>query len=116
MTTNPLQTPASQDPSPAPANPFAGMPALDVTIADVVVALVTFGASLAVLWCGMSAIVPFPVALLLHLGVVGIAATYLGICLRRGGELTSPVLLLVATAVSGRVGAAGCVFTALALW
>jgi hypothetical protein len=91
-------------------------PGLRVSCADVLVALLSFGASLAVLAYGMSTSAHFPIFLFLHLAVLVLPLLLWIIRARNGGELTFPVLLTVATAVSGPVGALGCAIMALALW
>jgi hypothetical protein len=92
-----------------------GEPALDVRPADVLVALTTSAASLAVLVYGMSAIASAPIFIVLHLAVLVVPAAFLRMRMREGGELTVPVLLLVATFAAGPVGALGCALMALAL-
>jgi len=89
---------------------------LAVAGSDVLVALLTFAASAAVLAYGLSAVASLPVVVLAHLGVLIIPAVLLRRRVRTGGELTIPVLLLLATFVSGPVGALGCAVMALALW
>jgi hypothetical protein len=89
---------------------------LDVGPADVLVALMTSALSLAVLAYGMSAIASAPVFIVLHLAVLVVPAIFLRGRMRRGGELTVPVLLLIATFAAGPVGALGCAVMALTLW
>jgi hypothetical protein len=89
---------------------------LDVGVTDALVALITFGASLAVLVYGSSAIASVAIVVLLHLTVLIVPAVFLRIRARNNGELTVPVLLLVATFATGPVGALGCALMALALW
>jgi hypothetical protein len=89
---------------------------LDLGFADVAIALGTFAGSSGVLWFGESGLISFPSALALHLAVLIIPGTFLVHRMRAGGELTVPVLLTVATAVSGPIGAGGCVFLAFSLW
>src|SRR5262245_34403235 len=91
-------------------------PGLQVGFADVLVALLSFGLSLAVLASGMSAIAQFPIFLLLHLAVVVVPVLLWMIRARKNSELTFPVLLTLATFVSGPVGAFGCAIMALTLW
>jgi HEAT repeat protein len=93
-----------------------GEPGLDVGPADVLVALVTSAMSLAVLVYGMSAVASAPVFIAAHLAVLVVPAIFLRMRIRRGGELTVPVLLLVATFAAGPVGALGCAIMALTLW
>jgi hypothetical protein len=89
---------------------------LGVGPADVLVALLTAAMSLAVLVYGMSAIASAPIFIALHLAVLVMPAAFLRMRMRDDGELTVPVLLLVATFAAGPVGAAGCAVMALALW
>jgi hypothetical protein len=88
---------------------------LDVGPADVLVALLTSAMSLAVLAYGMSAIASAPIFIVLHLAVLVVPAIFLRMRMR-GGELTVPILLLIATFAAGPVGALGCAFMALTLW
>ena len=91
--------------------------ALDVHLADVLVALVTFVASLAVLVYGMSAQAWLPVFLLLHLAVLSNPDGLLLIArARRNEDLTVPALLLIVTCATGPIGAIGCAAMALSLW
>jgi HEAT repeat protein len=96
--------------------PRRGEQELGVDPADVLVALLTSALSLAVLVYGMSAIASVPIFIALHLAVLVVPAIFLRMRLRDGGELTVPVLLLVATFAAGPVGALGCAAMALALW
>jgi hypothetical protein len=89
---------------------------LDASARDVLVALVTFVASLAVLGYGLSAIAVFPIFLAAHLAAVGIPATYLVLRMRGHRDLTVPGVLVVATFASGPVGALGCAIMAMGLW
>lgn len=89
---------------------------LDVRLADVLVALATFAASLAVLVYGMSAIAGLPIFLLLHVAVLVIPTAWLAVRARQGGDLTMPALLLIASFATGPVGAIGCAIMALPLW
>jgi hypothetical protein len=81
-----------------------------------VVALVTtiFGA--AVLWNSMDGTISLTTALMLGLAVMIIPAVLLVYQARRGGDLTIPVLLMVATVAGGPIGAAGCTLLALGFW
>lgn len=101
---------------PEPAVPPLGEAGLDVGPTEVLLALATAVLSLAVLVYGMSAIASAPIFILLHLAVLIVPAVFLRRRMRRGGELTVPVLLLVATFAAGPVGALGCAAMALALW
>ena len=89
---------------------------LEVGGTDMLIALITFAASLAVLGYGMSAIASTPIFILLHLAVLVVPAVFLRMRVRNHGELTAPLLLLVATFAAGPVGALGCAVMALALW
>jgi hypothetical protein len=89
---------------------------LEVGLADVLLALLTFAGSLGVLAYGLSAIANLAIFLGLHLAVLIIPAVFLRVRAREDGELTVPVLLLVATFAAGPVGALGCAVMALALW
>ena len=91
-------------------------PRLQMDGTDVLVGLGTFTASLAVLGYGLSAIASAPIFVLLHLAVLVIPAVFLRMRMRGRGELTGPLLLLVATFAAGPVGALGCAVMALALW
>jgi hypothetical protein len=89
---------------------------LEVGHADVLLALLTFACSLAVLAYGLSAGASLAIFLALHLAVLAIPAIFLRIRARENRELTVPVLLLIATFTAGPVGALGCACMALALW
>jgi hypothetical protein len=89
---------------------------LDAGPRDVLVALITFGASLAVLVYGLSSLASFPIFLAAHLVTIAIPATYLALRMRDHSDLTVPTLLLVATTATGPVGALGCAVMALGLW
>jgi len=91
-------------------------PRLEMGGTDVLVALITFAASLAVLGYGLSAIASAPIFILLHFAVLVVPAVFLRTRIRAQGELTGPLLLLVATFAAGPVGALGCAVMALALW
>jgi hypothetical protein len=91
-------------------------PGLRISFADVLVALLSFAASLAVLAYGLSPSALFPIFLLLHLAVLILPVLLWTIRARKHGELTFAVLLTIATFVSGPVGALGCAVMALALW
>jgi hypothetical protein len=97
-------------------DPGLGESGLDLGSVDVLVALVTSAASLAVLVYGMSAIASAPIFILLHFAVLIVPAVFLRMRMRGNGELTVPVLLLIATFAAGPVGALGCAVMALALW
>lgn len=91
-------------------------PRLNVGFSDIVLALVTFAASLAALAYGSSASAGVAMFVLLHLAVLIVPVIFLLMRARDNGELTIPVLLLVATFAAGPVGALGCTLMALALW
>jgi hypothetical protein len=92
---------------------------LDVGFKDVLVALVTFCGSLAVLAYGLGTFAAFPVFFSIflgaHLAVLVIPAAYLLVRARNSGDRNVPMLLLITTFAAGPVGALGCAFMALAL-
>jgi hypothetical protein len=100
------------------AEPASGLhdPRLEVRLADVLVALITFAGSLAVLLYSMSADPRFEYFLLLHLAVLVVPTLLWTVRACRNGERTVPVLLTIATFAAGPVGALGCAGVALALW
>ena len=85
----------------APRLDQPGLGELDLAPADVQIALVTSAASLAVLVYGMNAGASAPIFIVLHLAVLIIPAVFLRMRVRGNGELTVPVLLLVATFAAG---------------
>jgi hypothetical protein len=89
---------------------------LDIRPVDILAALVTFAASLGVLAYGMSARPSFLLFLLLHLLSLAIPTWILLRRLRQRGDLTAPVLLVIATAATGPIGALGCALMAMLLW
>jgi hypothetical protein len=89
---------------------------LDASPRDALVALVTFGASLAVLAYGLSSTGSFPIFLAGHIAVLAIPVAYLALRVRDHGDITIATLLLVATIATGPVGALGCAVLALWLW
>jgi hypothetical protein len=89
---------------------------LDVRFLDALVALITFAASLAVLVYSMTPAARVPLCLLLHLAVLLLPAVYLAVCARHNRDLTAPLLLLIATAGAGPIGAIGCAGMALSMW
>jgi hypothetical protein len=91
-------------------------PALAVNGRDVVVSLLAAAASLAVLVFAMSPFASFPAFIALHVASLFVPGIFLTIRLRRNGELTIPVLLLVTSFACGPLGGLGCAFMALALW
>jgi hypothetical protein len=107
---------ASEPVSPRSDDPGLNEPGLEIGLSDVLFALLTSAGSLAVLVYGLSAIASVPIFVLLHLAVLIVPAAFLRIRARDNGELTVPLLLLVATFAAGPVGALGCTFMALALW
>jgi hypothetical protein len=101
--------------TPAPDDALARAPVLHVGIIDIVVALVTLELSAGIL-CGILSLgLGVGVALLLHLVVLALPGVLVATRWHEGGELTLPVLLLLATFVAGPLGAAGCTVMALAL-
>jgi len=80
-----------------PHSPQLNEPRLEVALSDVLVALLTSACSLAVLAYGLSALASVTVFVLLHLAVLIVPAAFLGLRTRRNGELTVPVVLLLAT-------------------
>jgi hypothetical protein len=64
----------------------------------------------------MTGAIAFWTAFALELAVMIIPLAFLVIRVRRRGELTVPVLLVIATAAGGPIGAAGCLLLAFALW
>ena len=109
-------TTAAESGAPPTDDPLAGTPVLEVRASDIVVALVTATCGIAVLCDGVSGNIAFSTALLLELVVMIIPAAFLLRRMRCGGELTVPVLLMVATVAGGPIGATGCVLMAFALW
>jgi hypothetical protein len=89
--------------------------ALVVTAADAAVSVLTFVLSTAVFWSAIRG-APIGVVAALQGGVVCVPLAFLGFRNRAGGELVVPLLLLIAVAVSGPVGAAGCTAMTLVLW
>jgi hypothetical protein len=90
-------------------------PALAVEYGDVLVALVTFCASLAALAYDLSAHAGTSLFLLRHLIVLALPVGHLALRLRRGSDVTVPLLLVLATLAAGPVGALGCALMAMAL-
>jgi hypothetical protein len=89
---------------------------LDVRLLDVLVALVTFAASLAVLAYGMNPAASLRDFLLLHLAVLCLPTALVVVRARRGDDLTIAALLLIATGAMGPIGALGCAIMTLSLW
>jgi hypothetical protein len=102
--------------APELAPPRLDEPALAVAANDVLVALVTFGGSLGVLAYSLSAAASVWLFLLGHLIVLTLPARYLFARMRAGGDITAPLLLLLATFATGPVGALGFAGMALGLW
>jgi len=102
--------------APELAPPRLDEPALAVAANDGLVALVTSGGSLGVLAYGLSAGASFWLFMLGHFIVLTLPARYLAVRMRAGGDITVPLLLLVATFATGPVGALGCAGMALSLW
>jgi hypothetical protein len=89
---------------------------LHVRLSDVLIALIIFAVSLAVLSYGMSAHANFPIFLLLHLAILAALGWILAIRVKRNNDLTVSMLLLIATAAAGPIGALGCAAMAFSLW
>jgi hypothetical protein len=102
--------------APLPRLDGAAAPGLEIGLDDVLVALVTSWCSLGVLWYGTSPDASFSSFMLLHLAVVGVPALFFAMRAYRNGDLTIAVLLLVATATAGPIGAIGCACMAFSLW
>src|SRR5437764_6732079 len=102
---------AAQD---APSR-LADGPALAVELGDALIAGVTFCASLAVLAYGLGAHASTSLFVLRHLIVLVLPAGYLALRVRRGGDVTVPLLLVLTTLAAGPVGALGCAVMAMAL-
>ena len=102
----------------ASGGPFreGGEAALEVGGTDVLLALVTFTASLAVLGYGLSAFATLPIFVLLHLAVLVVPALFVRARAGSNGDVTVPVLLLVATFATGPVGAGVCRKMPMRLW
>jgi hypothetical protein len=83
--------------------------------ADAVVSLVSFATSLAVLVFAMSPLASFPAFIALYIASLFVPGIFLTMRLRRNGELTIPVLLMVTSFACGPLGGVGCAFMALAL-
>ena len=94
----------------------ATAPGLEIGLDDVLVALVTSWCSLGVLWYGTSPNATFFSFMLLHLAVVGVPALFFALRASRNADLTIAVLLLLATATAGPIGAIGCACMAFSLW
>src|SRR5262249_60730311 len=84
-------------PAPELAPPRLDEPALAVAANDVLVALVTSGGSLGVLAYGLSAGASFWLFMLGHFIVLTLPARYLAVRMRAGGDITVPLLPLIAT-------------------
>src|SRR5262245_13480576 len=91
--------------------------ALQAGAADVLISLVTGSLSLGVLLFGTSAAAGWHLMIALHLAVLLVPMEFCRSRSRRQGELTIPVLLLLATFASGPVGAfgTGCVAFAVSV-
>jgi hypothetical protein len=90
--------------------------ALAVGPRDVVVSLVSFATSLAALVFAMTPFAGLPAFLALYIASLLVPGIFLTMRLRRKGELTIPVLLMVTSFACGPLGGLGCACTALALW
>jgi hypothetical protein len=91
-------------------------PALHAGAADVLISLMTGSLSLGALFFGTNAAAPWHLMVALHLAVLLVPIEFCRSRSRRQGELTIPVLLLVATFAGGPVGAFGTACVALAVW
>jgi hypothetical protein len=89
--------------------------ALQAGAADVLISLVTGSLSLGVLLFGTSAAAGWHLMIALHLAVLLVPMEFCRSRSRRHGELTIPVLLLLATFASGPVGAFGTACVAFAV-
>jgi hypothetical protein len=89
--------------------------AITITLSDITVPICTFVASL----CGLLLLmlIPFPSFGMLDLliAMLALPVIFLLFRLRRGGELTIPVLLVVTTIACGPIGALGCAYLAAKL-
>jgi hypothetical protein len=83
---------------------------------DVLISLLTGSISLAVLLFSITTAASWPLIIALHFAVLLVPVAFCRIRSRRQGELTIPVLLLLATFASGPVGAFGCACVAFAVW
>jgi hypothetical protein len=88
--------------------------ALVVHAVDFFVSALTFSVSVAVASAALRTSIAG--AALLHALTICIPAAWLALRRRRRGDLTIPILLLVAVAVSGPLGAGGCAAMTLVLW
>jgi len=94
---------------------LANAQTLSVRLTDIAVALAVFALSLAALAAGING-VPLPVATSLYAAALAFALLYLIMRLCARGELTIAAILVMATIVSGPIGALGTACMALALW
>jgi hypothetical protein len=89
---------------------------LEIRPADILAAVLTTAASAGVLAYGMGAHASFPVFLSLHALSLFIPGALFWWRANATGDLTLPALLLIATAATGPIGAAGCALMGLWLW
>ena len=83
---------------------------------DVLISLLTGILDLAVLFFSVTAAAGWTLIVALHFAVLLVPVEFCRIRSRRQGDLTIPVLLLLATFASGPVGAFGCACLAFAVW
>jgi hypothetical protein len=98
------------------ASPRLVQAALEVGSRDVVVSLASFTTSLAVLLFAMNPFAGLPALIALYIASLFVPGIFLTMRLRRKGELTIPVLLMVTSLACGPLGGLGCACMALALW
>jgi len=89
--------------------------ALEVGSRDVLVCLVFFAVSLAVLVFAMSPLASISAFIALHVASLSLPGAFFALRLHRDGELTIPALLLLTGFACGPLGGLGCAFMGLAL-
>jgi hypothetical protein len=94
-------------------------PALEIGSSDVIVSLLSFAVSLALLalamLLAMSPLASFQACIALYVANLFVPLAFLAVRWRRKAELTLPVLLLITTFACGPLGGLGCGFVARAL-
>lgn len=100
---------------PAPGGHAPDADPLIVGPDDAAMAGLIFALSAVVFWLAMRG-TPIMLIAAMHGGVVCVALAFLGWRVRTGGQLSVPFLLLIVTAVSGALGAAGCAAMTVMLW